>query len=331
MLNHGATKTALLFLLVAGYWAVCLVPYNFLVAHHVLNQAQWSPDGTLSFPGPGIARTPKALEWLEKAQDISRLSVVVSVRTDAPRQTGPARILTISGGNHVRNLTLGQQGADLVLRIRRPGSTENGTPELRVADVFRTRDWREIEVRLDDTRLTLGIDGAPRVTGFLPRFPLRDWDDSFPLAMGNELPAGGPPYGRAWVGEIRKALVEVDGRVIDYMDPAAITLPQDWWDIGPPDDLIDLRGSSPFDIAINIVLLMPFGALLMSLYGFRLSIFTIMALGGLLSLSIEVLQISIPSRHPSLIDLILNTTGAGLGAYLIRHASRHKLSPKAPV
>jgi hypothetical protein len=330
MLNRGSIKIALLLLVAVGYWAVCLVPYDFMVARHVVNQAQWLSDGTLSFPGPGIARTPKALAWLEKAQNISRLSVVVSVRTDLPGQTGPARILTISGGNHVRNLTLGQEGSDLVLRIRRPGSTENGTPAYRVADVFRTRDWRDIEVRLDDNRLTLAVDGATHVTGFLPRSALQTWDDSFPLAMGNELPAGAPPYGRAWIGEIRKALVEVDGRVIDYMDPAAVTLPRDWWDIGPPDYPIDLSRISAYDIAINLIGFMPFGAMLMSLYGYRLSIFTIMALGALLSLSIEVLQVSIPSRHPSLIDLIVNTAGAGLGAYLIRHVSRHKSSPNAP-
>jgi hypothetical protein len=258
------------------------------------------------------------LDWLQELQHTGRFAVLVSVRTDVPFQTGPARILTISGGNHVRNLTLGQEGADLVLRIRCPGSTENGTPAYLVADVFRTRDWRDIEVRLEDTRLTFAVDGTPHVSGFLPRFPFRNWDDTFPLVMGNELPAGSPPFGRAWIGEIRKASVDLNGQTFDYLDPAATQLPADWWDIGPPARLIDLHRASVQDVSINLVGFMPFGGLLMLLYGRKLSVPSVMAVGALLSGSIEALQVAIPSRHPSLIDLIVNTAGAGLGAYLMR-------------
>lgn len=40
MLDSGSTKTALLLLVAAGYWAACLVPYNFTLPPHVVNQAQ---------------------------------------------------------------------------------------------------------------------------------------------------------------------------------------------------------------------------------------------------------------------------------------------------
>lgn len=332
MPSRASIKALLILLAVALYWAACLYPYTFALPRHVVNQAERTAEGTLSFPGPGLARTVEPLDWLQRIEEVGRLEVHVVARTENADQGGPARILTISAGPSERNLTLGQQGADLELRIRRPGSTNNGTPYYRVADVFRSPDWRAISVRVTEGRLTLAVDGINHVDETFPSSPFRDWEASYPLAMGNEVPTGRLWDDRAWTGEIGTALVHLDGQVIDYLEQGATELPDSWWERPAPRDRssLDLDRAASFyedrDMLLNLLGFMPFGALLMLLYGRRLSIPKVIAYGALLSLSIELLQVGIPRRHPSLMDLILNTVGTGLGAYFSFWAPARRLA-----
>jgi hypothetical protein len=81
------------------------------------------------------------------------------------------------------------------------------------------------------------------------------------------------------------------------------------------------RGSTVRDVLLNLFGFVPFGALLVTLLAPRFSIrrAVVMAAtaGCLLSLGIEFAQSWIPTRSSSLIDLLLNTVGAGLGAVLV--------------
>ncbi|WP_296805241.1 VanZ family protein [Thiocapsa sp.] len=330
MPSHGPTKILILTLFLFGYWAVGLYPFTFELPKYVVNQAERAADGGLSFPEVGIARTHGAPDWLSGLQDTSSLEVRLVARTDDPDQRGPARLFTISDGVSDRNLTLGQKGADLVIRVRRPGSDANGTPDLQVADVFRDPEWHEIRFRLKPDRLALTVDDETRFDQVLSSSPFPEWNPDFALAMGNEL-----PYGRAWTGEIRAASVDIDGRTIDVLDPAEIELPGGWWEMKAFNPW-DLDHRRPYyanaDIYVNFFGFIPFGALLMLFFGRRLSIVHIMLLGAALSLSIETLQILLP-RHPSVTDLVLNTIGAGVGAYLARLAMRERhrrLNAKPP-
>lgn len=319
MPSRGPTKILILIPFLLIYWAVGLYPFTFEPPRHVVNQAKRTAEGGLLFSAVGIARTPAAPGWLSGIHDANALQVMVVARTDDPDQQGPARIFTISDGTLNRNLTLGQEGADLVLRARRPGSDANGAPDLHVTDLFHDPAWHEIRVRLTRDRLELAVDGRPRVDLPLSDSPFPEWNPDYTLAMGNEL-----PYGRPWTGEIRAASVDIDGRTIDYLDPAEIQLPEGWWEIRPL-DFWSLHRDRPYyrspDIYVNFFGFIPFGVLLMLFFGRRLSIVHIMLLGAALSLSIETLQILLP-RHPSVTDLVLNTIGAGVGAALVRVAIR---------
>ncbi|EGV18230.1 VanZ family protein [Thiocapsa marina] len=319
MPTRGPIKILILIPFLLGYWAVGLYPFTFEPPKHVVNQAERTADGGLSFSGVGIACTPGAPEWLSRLNDTSRIEIRLVARTDDPDQRGPARLFTISDGVSDRNLTLGQEGEDLVIRVRRPGSDANGTPALQVAGLFRDAAWHAIRVRIEPDRLTVTVDGKTRVEQALSGSPFPEWNPEYALAMGNEL-----PYGRAWTGEIRAASVEIDGRTIDVLDPVEIQLPGGWWEIRHV-DFWNLHHDRPYyktpDIYINFFGFIPFGALLMLFFGRRLSILHIMLLGAALSLSIETLQILLP-RHPSVTDLVLNTLGAGVGAALARMAIR---------
>ncbi|UHD15279.1 VanZ family protein [Thiocapsa bogorovii] len=319
MPSRGQIKILIFIPFLLVYWAVGLYPFTFEPPKHVVNQAERTADGGLSFPAVGIARTSGAPEWLSALQDTSRLELRLVARTDNPDQRGPARLFTISDGVSDRNLTLGQEGADLVIRVRRPGSDANGTPALKLADIFRDADWHEIRVRVEPGRLAVTVDDKARVEQALSGSPFPEWNPEYALAMGNEL-----PYGRAWTGEIRAASVDIDGRTIDVLDPAEIDLPGSWWEMRSfnPWDIDHKRAYyANADIYINFFGFIPFGALLLLLFGRRLSIVHIMLLGAALSLSIETLQILLP-RHPSVTDLVLNTLGAGVGAALARMAIR---------
>jgi hypothetical protein len=323
MPTRGPIKILILISFLLGYWAVGLYPFTLEPPKYVVNQAERTADGGLSFPKVGIARTPGAPEWLSGLQATSRLEVRLVARTDDPDQRGPARLFTISDGVLDRNLTLGQEGDDLVIRVRHPGSDTNGMPALQVDGLFRDAAWHEIRVRIEPNRLAVTVDDETRVEQALSGSPFPEWNPEYALAMGNEL-----PYGRAWTGEIRAASVEIDGRTIDVLDPAEIELPAGWWEIRPLDFWSLHRDRAYYlspDIYINFFGFIPFGALLLLLFGRRLSIVHITLLGAALSLSIETLQILLP-RHPSVTDLILNTLGAGVGAALARMAMRSRAS-----
>jgi glycopeptide antibiotics resistance protein len=73
----------------------------------------------------------------ERLQEASGISVRLSVATAQLEQKGPARILSISEDPHLRNLTFGQEGKDLVVRYRSILTGRNGTqPQIVFPDFF---------------------------------------------------------------------------------------------------------------------------------------------------------------------------------------------------
>src|SRR5439155_10644229 len=106
----------------------------------------------------------------------------------------------VSGSTSVRDLTLGQEGGDLVVRLRTVATSLNGEPSRRVAGVLGDGKLHLIRVAVERDRLRILIDGEARDSAPLPKLPLSNWDTGFSLFLGNE--AGGQ---RPWLGEIRRA------------------------------------------------------------------------------------------------------------------------------
>ena len=108
---------------------------------------------------------------------------------------------------------------------------------------------------------------------------------------------------------------------VDLMIPATFTplkriiLDSDWKNI-------KFNRSIKKDIAINLFGFIPFGFFFLALLWktaqvrkFRMSLLVTLTGGGL-SLIIELIQVNLPSRSSSLLDLILNTLGTGVGVIL---------------
>lgn len=130
--------------------------------------------------------TTTAVKFLNnKMRETSQLTVSAIVASAHVAQEGPARIISISADPFRRNLTLGQEQADLIIRLRTPLTGENGRePEVIVPDVFRDSASHHLILSYDGSNLRLFVDGlqhsylfklTPEVMLFKYFLPVSDW------------------------------------------------------------------------------------------------------------------------------------------------------------
>ena len=94
----------------------------------------------------------------------SQLTLGLEAASGDLDQEGPARLVSISGDPYNRNLTVGQEGPDLVFRLRMPLTGENGRqPELIIPNVFTDEQMHHIVVTYDGTAVRLAVDSADNV------------------------------------------------------------------------------------------------------------------------------------------------------------------------
>ena len=73
---------------------------------------------------------------LEACSRSDELSIEITLLSKTASQSGPARIVSFSKDAHFRNFTLGQDGTNLVWRLRTAKNDKNGTnPEVRLAKI----------------------------------------------------------------------------------------------------------------------------------------------------------------------------------------------------
>jgi VanZ family protein len=93
---------------------------------------------------------------LRKTSEFTLSTVVAS---DQIKQDGLTRIISISKNPFYRNLTLGQNGKNLGLRLRTPITGENGTePEFIIPDVFKDKNSHQILITFAHQTLNFYID-----------------------------------------------------------------------------------------------------------------------------------------------------------------------------
>ncbi|MEM7130833.1 MAG: VanZ family protein [Chloroflexota bacterium] len=140
-----------------------------------LSKLVWRPN---SLTGPGNdSISINADQWLETEEAVSALTKEVSassaftawavIQSGNRRQTGPARIISISENSQLRNFTMGQQEQDLVLRLRTRSTGENGTyPELRIANVFSDLAPHHLLISYDGSVLQAFVDSVDNLYTF---------------------------------------------------------------------------------------------------------------------------------------------------------------------
>lgn len=112
--------------------------------------------------GPGqwlISHEPPS-EFFIYARSCNDIEISAKgVSTSDAAQSGPARIVSISNGLRLRNITLGQEGDALSIRLRTPAAGDNGRkPEMLVPGVFADQRPRDIYVRYSAPMLVVWVD-----------------------------------------------------------------------------------------------------------------------------------------------------------------------------
>ncbi len=134
------------------------------------------------------------------------LTVEAWIRPRDDRQSGPARIVTLSADTVRRNVTLGQDGERWDLRLRTTSTSANGLPSTATGKSVRTVLSHVVATRDASGNAQIWVDGR-RVASKKVRGELTAWDRSFRLCLANEV--GGD---RPWLGELH--LVAIYGRAL---------------------------------------------------------------------------------------------------------------------
>lgn len=297
------------------YLAIGYYPFQFEMPVRVSdNGASYSTTGGLQLLQPGIAHTTGTPAWLDSAIAGSTLHISLEVKPTHARQYGPARILTLSRDPFLRNFTIGQNGGDLIVRLRTPATDLNGFPPYRLRGALAAPGWHRIDIGIAPHLLQVSVDGIAILSTPLPRDALANWARNYRLALGNEL-----THDRPWLGEIRHAKVVVGEREIDYSQPGALEIPRHLAVIQAHHILNPWRWDSlaiNTDFVINLLGFIPLGILLFCLAGGGRSVLAVTALCASVSLGIEAGQLFFAGRVTETQDLILNTLGGALGAWV---------------
>lgn len=113
-----------------------------------------SPDRWLETENPATVMT-------DAIRKTSQFTLIATVAAAENWQTGPARIISLSGNPYIRNFTLGQEQSDLIVRLRTRFGGENGAnPELMIPNVFADAKTRHIIAVYDGRYFRLYIDKA---------------------------------------------------------------------------------------------------------------------------------------------------------------------------
>jgi hypothetical protein len=137
---------------------------------------------------------PKLIESLSKSSD---LTIEAWVTPAGASQSGPARIVTLSGDPTARNFTLGQDGDKFDVRLRTKGTDGNGLPSLgTAAGAARTRPTHVVYTRDANGKAKIYVDGEQKAARDVGG-ELSNWDRGFRLAVANELTKDRP-----WLGTL---------------------------------------------------------------------------------------------------------------------------------
>jgi hypothetical protein len=335
----------------------CLWPFDFdFVCRTCSNDAELVADeGRVEFSGRGVLwslRPPVGLyERLTHGEGLTVEAWLTSAETD---QTGPARIVSYSLDPGHRNFTLGQEGDDLVFRLRTTETDLNGSDsQFAVPDVIEPGRQQHVAVSFDFSDFRVFVDGTLRARVPAPGGDLSNWDQGYPLLIGNE--ASGD---RPWLGSVDRvriydrpiaagrtapeagavAAFEFSGGRGDVVPDASGVRPPS--DLARPDvfrnedgaELLTARPRQAADFVGNFVLYVPFGALAFLLLSDRLrdrrrATVAVLLATVTVATMLEGAQVLLPSRTSSVFDWASAVAG-GMAGCLLAPRLRPSLRPR---
>lgn len=313
MLITSTAKWGIIFLLSLMYVVVGCLPYTN-VTNFPNGASAGATQQSLIFESPGIAYSRFVPPWARHPDKIDSLSIELAVTPYSLNQNGPARIVTLSRNASLRNLTLGQSGADLVVRIRTSSSSPNGTPSISIPSVFSANTLTRITLDVRNSKVQISINGRNRFTRELNYAPFLTWAPDYRFAVGNEM-----TFDRPWLGEVSTLRVVANGADYDYQTNESLVLSDRYY---LPPDLYLKHDRVTFalvvDWLVNLFGFLPLGFLAaVGIRHWKFAVFSGVAVSLVVSATIEVSQLWLPWRFSGLRDISLNVIGGGLGAILL--------------
>lgn len=302
--------------LIPCYWAAATWPF-------AVESPQWRPNTVTVGPaGATFAANSRLVgdgaQVVQAARAAGAMQIVLRIGTVDPEQAGPARILELGIDHERANFTIGQDHADLVVRVRRAGSDPSGTPPLVLPNLFAadanlSTGGREIILDIEAARLAVRCTTTGAATATAAAVAFASWDTDPVLILGDS-----PVGERGWRGRIDFARITAGNRVFELLDPAVTRSPSAvLWLPARLRRVIDRYGFPPLDaleVLVNVLGFLPIGWLAVRA-GWRRG--TAVLLGFAVSVSMEVAQVFFAERIPAVTDLLANTLGAWIGARLV--------------
>lgn len=182
-----------------------LFPYNFSYPKsYIKPEVRWlSYTNGIEISSPSVIKSivpPKKL--YDSIVTGEGLTIDVWLSTGNTMQHGPARIISYSYNKYLRNFTLGQDGTNLVLRLRTTNTGLNGQPELVARNIFYANNGMHIVAIYDFEHEIVYVNGKKQMCKEFHAGKFANWDKSYNLAIGNELTGNRP-----WLGKIYKVAI----------------------------------------------------------------------------------------------------------------------------
>ena len=285
--------------MLAAYLLATTLPFKWYT-----NDAVIDPSGVTFYKG-GLLQTRASLYWMSEVIEENAFTINLTVQPFVADQTGPARILTISEDHYNSNLTVGHDGVDLIVRLRRNADALLGTPAYVVEKVFQNKRVYDIRVVVREQQFSIWVDDQLRLEALLPPQPLSYWNPESSLALGNEL-----TWERPWLGKISVASIAIKSKTIDLLLPNVVK--RSGFQELARRRVAVLPGSLT-DALLNLFALIPLGALTMSCLA-RPNLSTLMIFWAPICLLAECMQIVTMTRYPSGSDFVLNMAGLIIGS-----------------
>lgn len=186
-----------------------------------LNLQVISPDkvrrsgGAVSFVKPTILKSTQPARKIQSAiRRSGEISIEVWARTSSLSQAGPARIVSISRNSSERNITLGQDNDKIEVRLRTTKTSTNGIPSFSSKAKSLSSDLSHIVyTRKRNGESKIYINGKLNAQ-YTVAGDISNWNDSFYLAIGNEL-----SNDRPWLGDLH--LVAIFSRCLSTSEVAS--------------------------------------------------------------------------------------------------------------
>lgn len=154
-------------------------------------------EGALRITGNNRIQTEGPVSRINEAiRKSGALTVEAWVRPIGLNQKGPARIVTISKNAVERNITLGQEGDQIEVRLRTTKTSTNGLPGIRSNERSVAEKVTHVAYTFDRRgQAILYLNGKRAAQKKLPG-ALSNWKNDFRLGLGDEITGD-----RGWRGE----------------------------------------------------------------------------------------------------------------------------------